>query len=44
MQGIAECLFLIFGRVFDPTPPSFEIFTKLTYLNVIEGNITCVLF
>ena len=39
MQRIAECLFLIFGRVFDPIPIISKYSQSSHTSNVIEGNI-----
>ena len=39
MQGIAECLFLIFGRVFDPISIISKYSQSSHTSNVIEGNI-----
>ena len=38
MQGIDECLFLILGRVFDPTPINSKYSQNSYTSNVIEGN------
>ena len=39
MQGIVECLFLIFGRVFDLTSLILRYSQSSHTSNVIEGNI-----